>query len=195
MKTLSLFPFILLILTFNLSFAQSKAVNSYVALKNEVTAYHQKNLNTVFEQQRNKLNQFLEKEDKASIYALAKQFEAQQSQKAKLFAQKQADASVFMQTWEELQQKEVQILIKAEGFVEKYDAIIEQVLKEEIQTQIKKWQTEINQILSKYNTPLQYPQQRYFAKYGFGRWSSPAYFLLWNAEKPEKQEAAAEPGN
>jgi hypothetical protein len=195
MKT-SLLPLLLFfILNINVSFAQNNTFTNFSSLKNEITAYHQEKLNPVFEQQRSKLNQFLQKEDKMTIYALARQFEKQQLQKNQLLSQKQPNGESFMETWEELQRREVDILIEVEGFVEKYETIIKQLLKEEIQSQIKKWQTEINQILVKYNVSQQYPTQRHFAKHGYGHWSNPAYFLLWNAEKPVSNEAAAETGS
>ncbi len=194
MKSFAYSIFFLLNFLPQASDAQSKGTISQQALLEEVNDYHQKYLQPVFEQQRKKFNLYLDKHEIAELYTLSVDYQKFTSDKSQLLSNSSIDATQFMKIWENLQQEEVRILVSLEWLTDKYFFVLQKLLKDDLKTQIQQWQKDINGIIAKYNTVINYPKERLFAKYGFGKWSDPFYFVLWQAEKPLTAESAAEMG-
>lgn len=174
--------------------AQNTGAANLANLLIEVNDYHQKYLLPVYQQQRLKFNQYLDKNEIAQLYHLSVDYHRFANDKKALLNNASINASEFMKTWENLQQEEVRILVSVEGLTDKYFFVLQKLLKDDLKTQILQWQKDINLLTGKYNTNINYPKERLFAKYGFGQWSDPLYFVLWQAQKPNTQEAAADTG-
>ncbi len=184
----------LLYLLPHISKAQSKGITSQQSLFEEVNNYHQKYLLPVYQQQRQKFNQYLDKNEIAQLHALSIAHQKFTNDKYQLLNNSSIDGNEFMDMWESLQQEEVRILLSLEGLIDKYFFVLQKLLKEELKDQIQRWRKDLNGIISKYNANVLFPKERFFAKYGFGKWSDPVYFVIWQAKKPNSTESAADMG-
>ncbi|GAB4396145.1 MAG: hypothetical protein OHK0053_09440 [Microscillaceae bacterium] len=195
MKAMQTYWFLWISLSCSLSALYAQSPEEYRAIFARLEQYETQHLQPVFHQQRQKLNAFLSEEDKVKVYELSQQYHRNQDRRQSLFREASLSPDQKMAAWETLQTEIVWIETEAKQLAEKYADIIHQLCVQELTPQILRWRTDMNLLLHSFNQNRAATSQRLLAKYGFGKWSQPLHFLLWQAEKPVlAREAAAETG-